>query len=86
MTKDSAKVDWTWNIIKIERFIRALDPSPIAWTFVENIDHQLFKMKIFSSFIDQNKSELIPKIVQIEGKNKTDWSQIKKYYSIITKN
>jgi methionyl-tRNA formyltransferase len=86
MSKDSAKINWTWNIEKIERFIRALNPSPISWTFVENINHQLLKMKIFSAEIDQNKSELMPKIVQIEGKNKTDWKEVKKYYSIITKN
>ncbi len=83
LTKDTAKIDWSWNLNKIEAFIRALNPWPIAWTFVENLNHISFKMKIFSSFIDQNKSKLIPKIVQIEGKNKTQWSEIKKYYSII---
>lgn len=86
MSKDSAKIDWSWKIEKIERFIRALNPSPISWTLVENIDHQFLKMKIFSAKIDPNKSELLPESVQIEGKNKTEWSQIKKYYSIITKN
>ena len=86
MSKEGAKIDWTWNSKKIEAFIRALNPSPISWTFVENLDHQILKMKIFSAEIDQNKSELLPKIVQIEGKNKTDWKEIKKYYSIITKN
>jgi methionyl-tRNA formyltransferase len=86
MTKDSAKIDWTKNPRFIERFIRALNPSPISWTFVENLNHQIFKMKIFSAIINQNKSELTPNIVQIEGKNKTDWKEVKKYYSIITKN
>ncbi|MFA5025851.1 MAG: methionyl-tRNA formyltransferase [Candidatus Shapirobacteria bacterium] len=86
MTKDGAKIDWSWDTEKIERFVRALNPSPIAWTFVENINHQFLKMKIFSAFIDKNKSELTPEMVQIEGKNKTDWKEIKKYYSIITKN
>ena len=85
LTKDTAKIDWTWNLSKIEAFIRALNPWPIAWTLVENLNHTPFKMKIFSAFIDQNKSELIPKIVQIEGKNKTEWTEIKKYYSIIRK-
>lgn len=86
MSKDSAKINWSWPTDKIEHFIRALNPSPISWTFVENLDHQFLKMKIFSAEIDKNKLELIPKTVQIEGKNKTDWSQIKKYYSIIIKN
>ncbi len=86
LTKDTAKIDWTWNLNKIEAFIRALNPWPIAWTFVENLNHTSYKMKIFSAFIDHNKSELIPKIVQIEGKNKTQWTEIKKYYTIIKKN
>lgn len=86
MTKDSAKINWSWPIKKIEAFIRALNPSPISWTFVDNLNHDQLKMKIFSANINQNKSELVPNIVQIEGKNKTDWSEIKKYYSIITKN
>jgi len=86
LTKDGAKIDWSWDKNKIERFIRALNPAPIAWTFVENLNGQILKMKIFSAFIDQNKHELIPNIVQVEGKNKTDWKELKKYYSIITKN
>jgi len=86
LTKDTAKIDWSWNLNKIEAFIRALNPWPIAWTFVENLNHNIFKMKIFSAFINQNKSELIPEIVQVEGKNKTEWNEIKKYYSLIRKN
>lgn len=85
LTKDTAKIDWTWELEKIERFIRALNPWPIAWTFTSNINGDLFKMKIFSAKIDEVKHQLIPKIVQIEGKNKIDWSEIKKYYSIIDK-
>jgi len=42
-------------------------------------------MKIFSGILDQNKSKLVPVMVQVEGKNKTEWTEIKKYYSIITK-
>jgi len=86
LTKDTAKIDWNWNLNKIEAFIRALNPWPIAWTFVENLNHDIFKMKIFSAFINQNKSDLIPEIVQIEGKNKTEWNEIKKYYSLIRNN
>jgi methionyl-tRNA formyltransferase len=86
MTKDTAKIDWSQKPEFIERFIRGLNPSPISWTFVENLNHQLFKMKIFSASINQNKSELTPIMVQIEGKNKTRWNEVKKYYSIITKN
>lgn len=85
LTKDTAKIDWIWKPEKIARFIRALNPWPIAWTFTSNVNGDLFKMKIFSAEIDEAKHQLIPKIVQIEGKNKIDWSEIKKYYSIIDK-
>lgn len=85
LTKDTAKIDWSWELEKIERFIRALNPWPIAWTFTSNVNGDLFKMKIFSAEINKEKHQLIPKIVQIEGKNKIDWSEIKKYYSIIDK-
>jgi len=85
MTKDTAKINWAWENEKIERFIRALNPWPIAWTFTENLNHDFFKMKIFSAIFDHQTQKLVPKIVQVEGKNKTDWSEIKKYYSIIEK-
>jgi methionyl-tRNA formyltransferase len=78
--KDSAEINWSWKIEKIERFIRALNPWPIAWTYVDNQQYQTFKMKIFSSNIQSNN--LIPEVVQIEGKNKTRWSEISKYYQI----
>jgi len=78
--KDNAKIDWSWDIAKIERFIRALNPWPIAWTFVANRQSEQFKMKIFSaSIINQ---QLIPNIVQIEGKKTVNWSEIYKYYTI----
>ena len=78
--KDNAKIDWSWDITKIERFIRALNPWPIAWTFVTNQQSEQFKMKFFSASIINQK--LIPNIVQIEGKKTVNWSEICKYYTI----
>ncbi|MFA4826749.1 MAG: methionyl-tRNA formyltransferase [Candidatus Shapirobacteria bacterium] len=75
-TKDSAKIDWSWDKIKLERFIRALNPWPIAWTYVQNQQGQQLSMKIFGFNTE-------PTEVQIEGKNKTLWSEISKYYKII---
>ncbi|MFA7676071.1 MAG: methionyl-tRNA formyltransferase [Candidatus Shapirobacteria bacterium] len=69
--KDNAKIDWSWDETKIERFIRALNPWPIAWTFVTNKQNQKLKMKMFSL-----------SLVQIEGKKITPWSEISKYYTI----
>lgn len=81
-TKDNAQIDWSWDQIKIERFIRALNPWPIAWTFVTNQQSQKIKMKILSaSIINQ---QLIPNVVQIEGKKIVNWSEISKYYTINT--
>lgn len=78
--KDSAQINWSWEPQKIERFIRALNPWPIAWTHIINKQNQILKMKIFSANLD--KENLIPKLVQIEGKSKTDWLQISQYYQI----
>lgn len=79
-TKDTAKIDWNWSPVKIDRFIRALQPWPIAWTYVINQQHQTLKMKLFSATIADN--QLIPQLVQIEGKKPTPWSEISKYYTI----
>jgi len=74
--KNKAKIDWSWDNAKIERFIRALNPWPIAWTYITDQKGKELKMKIFSS-------ELVePAEVQIEGKKITNWSEISKYYSI----
>jgi methionyl-tRNA formyltransferase len=73
--KDKAKINWGWDNTKIERFIRALTPWPIAWTFVTDQKSKALKMKVFSFNTE-------PIIVQIEGKTKTKWSEISKYYQI----
>jgi len=79
-TKESAQIDWSWGISKIERFIRALNPWPIAWTFVTNQQSQKIKMKVLSASI--TNQQLVPNIVQIEGKKNVNWSEISKYYTI----
>jgi methionyl-tRNA formyltransferase len=81
-TKESAQIDWSWPVTKIERFVRALLPWPIAWTQVTSKNGQTLKMKIYSSEIKDNHLNL--KKVQIEGKNITDWSQISDHYQLKT--
>ena len=73
--KDSAQINWGWDNDKIDRFVRALIPWPIAWTYIINQQGQKLKMKIFSFNTE-------PVEVQIEGKPKTLWPEISKYYSI----
>ena len=73
--KDSAQIDWSWDNEKIDRFVRALTPWPIAWTYVINLQGQKLKMKVFSYHNNPIK-------VQIEGKKNTNWSEISKHYQI----
>jgi methionyl-tRNA formyltransferase len=79
-TKDDAQINWSWDSAKIERFIRALNPWPTAWTYVTNHQDQKFKIKIFSSTMINH--QLVFDSVQIEGKKITNWSEISKYYNI----
>ena len=80
-SKETAKIDWSWSIQKIESFIRALNPWPIAWTEVKNLKNQTLKMKIITATITKNQLE--PQTIQIEGKTPTKWSEIRQYYQII---
>lgn len=75
--KNSAQIDWSWSQDKIGRFVRALNPWPIAWTYITDKSSKTLKMKIFSF-----NSE--PVNVQIEGKTPTLWSQISNHYKIKT--
>jgi methionyl-tRNA formyltransferase len=80
--KDNAQIDWSWDSKKIERFIRALNPWPIAWTNLTDQQGNQLKMKIFSASLNSNLTDLILDEVQIEGKKPTKWSEIEKYYSL----
>ncbi|MBU1129849.1 methionyl-tRNA formyltransferase [Patescibacteria group bacterium] len=82
LTKLQAKINWNWPNNKIDRFVRAMQPWPTAWTFIKNKrSGKTLKMKINSSIIQNNL--LILQSVQIEGKKPASWSQISPYYSII---
>lgn len=81
LNKDNAQIDWNWDLQKIERFIRALNPWPIAWTYITNNQDQKLKMKVFSA--DFKQSNLLLKQVQIEGKKICNWTDLQKYYQIV---
>jgi len=76
LSKNSGKINWTASPVAISRFVRAMQPWPIAWTEVKNHQGQTLRLKIFS-FDTQ------PIQVQLEGKKPTLWSEIKNYYTII---
>ena len=80
LDKDSALIDWSQNPDYLHRFILALNPWPIAWTYVTNQKNETLKMKIFSSKLSDQK--ITPDLVQIEGKNKVSWDQIKDHYQL----
>lgn len=82
LNKELAQIDWSWDTAKIERFIRAMTPWPIAWTYITDFQGNIFKMKVISAEINGNKLEL--KNVQIEGKKPTFWPEISKYYKLKT--
>ena len=80
--KDKAQINWSWDQAKIARFIRALNPWPIAWTYVTNQKGEQLKMKIFNSTFNFKLSTFDLGQVQIEGKTPTNWSEISPYYTI----
>lgn len=81
LNKDLAQINWSWDIFKIERFIRAMQSWPTAWTGINDKNGKKFKMKVISANIISNNLEF--KKVHIEGKNPTLWLEIKNYYTII---
>lgn len=81
LTKDMAKIDWSKPIDYNERFIRAMQDWPVAWTKIQNTKNEILTMKIFSAKNINNVLSL--DMVQIEGKTKINWKEIEKYYKII---
>ena len=61
----------------IHNLIRALDPWPNAWTYVE-ISGTIKRLKLINSSL-QNQKFVLEK-VQIEGKNPVKWEEFKKGY------
>jgi methionyl-tRNA formyltransferase len=60
-----------------ERFIRAMDPWPNAWTNIE-VNNQKKRLKILKAHLE--KDELILDLVQLEGKNIVSWEEFKRGY------
>ncbi len=80
LSKESGKINWNWDQLKIYRFINAMIPWPIAWTYILAKDGAKLKLKVFSAQLISGKIEI--KKVQIEGKKSTFWSEISSYYSL----
>ena len=83
----SLKEDWEIGFIKdfslapspssLEKFIRALEPWPLAWTFVKTEDSPK-RLKILKGHLEEGK--LILDEVQLEGKNPVSWQEFLEGY------
>ena len=100
----SEDVKWEIEFIKnfflqptpqvIERFIRAMQPWPIAWTYVQLTEKQKNsktkkRLKILKAHLEKSKVKsqrskvrLVLDEVQLEGKNPVSWKQFKEAYNI----
>lgn len=65
--------------VTVERFIRAMNPWPIAWTLVSLNKGKAKRLKILSAGIDGGK--LVPEKVQLEGKNEVTWKEFSLGYT-----
>lgn len=82
LSKDSGKIDWSKSPEYNERFIRAMQPWPVAWTQVKTKTDQLLRLQILTSKLENGK--LIPLDVKIEGKPPARWSSLQNHYQIFT--
>lgn len=71
----------------LERFIRALDPWPGAWTLLrsKSFGGQAKRLKILKAHVEHSSLVpsgycLVPNLVQLEGKNPVSWEEFKKGY------
>lgn len=70
--KEDGKIDWSKSPAYIERFIRAMNGWPGAWTeVIEN--GTVKKIKILEATLENGK--LAIKVVQLEGKNPVSYYQ-----------
>lgn len=67
-----------WSVV-IERASRAFQPWPILWTQIPSTKGEK-RMQIFSCQVNQDES-LQLKEVKIEGQNRSQWNQVKNYFS-----
>lgn len=79
LTKEMGEIDWQESIDQIHRQIRALNPWPGSFTWLEGKRLKILKAKI-------TQSKLEPIMVQLEGKKATNWPDfIRGYKQQLTK-
>lgn len=78
LTKEMAEIDWSRSIEEIDRQIRALQPWPGAFTWLEGK-----RLKILGSEIIEGRLALT--VVQLEGKKASAWADFQRGYTGVLK-
>ena len=78
--KKEAEIDWSQPGEIIERKIRAFNPFPGAYTWID-LNNQKKRLKIWRAHLENN--QLVPDIVQLEGKKPVSWHQFQQAYPAI---
>lgn len=92
--KEDARINWDKSAEQIEREIRAFNPWPISWTTLEELEKsgkagqinlketmkKDIKIKIHTAQLKDG--EIVPKTVQVEGKDKMSWEDFKNGYMV----
>lgn len=81
LNKDSGRIDWNKSPEYNERFIRAMQPWPIAWSELTDQNGQKKRVQILSSQLRSGK--LLLDQVKIEGKQAASWSDIQSHYRLV---
>ncbi|MCR5251001.1 MAG: methionyl-tRNA formyltransferase [Lachnospiraceae bacterium] len=56
LTKEDGRINWLRSAEEIERMIRGLDPWPGAYTFLERKQLKIWKGKVISGSVDENRA------------------------------
>lgn len=71
-----------FDAVKLNRFIKAMKPWPIAWTKIM-VRGEEKRIKLLNAHIDSKSGYLVLDEVQLEGKKPTTWEQFKSSYSLV---
>ncbi len=65
--KDTCRIDWTQKALSVHNLVRGLSPYPAAWTEFVDGDTEPMSVKIFETKVVENRGELIPGKITIDG-------------------
>jgi methionyl-tRNA formyltransferase len=65
ITKEMGKLDFTWPAIKLERWIRGMDPWPSAYTYLDGKTLKIWKAEVEEYQDEENKPAKPGEVVEI---------------------